>query len=789
MMNQIKERTASSVAVSASMPRARETADIPTAHRSAIIPLLAWVFLICLAMISIAFLKAPDPVPATAVQGQFSAERAMDIVRKIAQAPHTNASSADDAVRQYLISQLSSLGMQPQVFAAMGIHAEGSAVVAGNTLDVLGRWPGTANSGAIMLMAHYDSAHTSPGAADDASGIAAILEAIRALHAGPPLKNDVIVLFTEGEEPGLLGAEAFAARHPWLKDVGLILNFEARGQKGPSLLFETSANNRPLIESFAQVAPHPIGSSLFYNLYELLPNDTDFSVFRRLQIPGFNFAFGAGLEAYHSALDVPARLSEASLQHHGSYALTLTRYFGQLNLKTLPRNGGDDVFFDWFGSEFVSYSRAWVVPLQIAATVLLLVLLAWHLRKREIAVSRQLLAFVYCVGFMLVLPLLLALTNLAMIRAMGGRFIFGDTPANAWLLIGYVLLGGAIAALAASTGRRITLPELPIAGLAVFCLVGWVAAIALPSGSYLFCFPLLSSTVVLLATIRQQQKLHPIANIILGLVGPIFAVLLYAPLIYLFYVYLPLQPGTVAAVGALLGLFFLSIFSVPEMAMPKGWPRRGVTIALFVLALGSLAVGVELSHASAEHPRRDSVVYSMNANDGTSEWISYDSALDNWTQQFFSKSGQQPHAVPDHLAGSQRPVFSAPAPSVRLFSPVAEIEKHDAEAGVHTLQMTVKSLRNANALYLVFARGIQAVSLKIGDIDVPVTPVGPLRITLLGLPAAGARLQIVVKSNSDISFWIMDKSFQLPVEIPPRPDNIIGNEASDMTLVCRRYQL
>src|SRR6185437_5122426 len=251
------------------------------------------------------------------------------------------------------------------------------------TQDIVGRLSGTASSGAILLMAHYDSVYRAPGAADDGAGVAAILETLRALRTGPALKNDLVILFTDGEEAGILGAEAFVAS-PQVKDVGAIINFEARGNRGPSMLFETSSNNHPVIDAFAKAAPYPVGSSLFYDLYRLLPNDTDFSVFRKSRIPGLNFAFGEGLEAYHSALDAPDKLSLDSLQHHGSYALALARQLGQMQLNQLADPTGDDVFFDWFGSHLVHYRRTWVLPLQAAATLLLLVALGLSIRKGEV---------------------------------------------------------------------------------------------------------------------------------------------------------------------------------------------------------------------------------------------------------------------------------------------------------------------------------------------------------------------------------------------------------------------
>ena len=183
----------------------------------------------------------------------------------------------------------------------------GSAVIVAHIHDILARLPGTTSSGTIMLMAHYDSVLLSSGAADDGSSVAAILESVRALRASPTaLKNDLILLFTDGEEEaGLLGAEAFATAHPWIKDVSLIMNFEARGDRGPSLLFQTSPGNSFLIETTAHSASYPVGSSLFYSLYILLPNDTDFTIFRPYKIPGLNFAFGENLEAFHSGLNNP----------------------------------------------------------------------------------------------------------------------------------------------------------------------------------------------------------------------------------------------------------------------------------------------------------------------------------------------------------------------------------------------------------------------------------------------------------------------------------------------------
>src|SRR6185436_14698966 len=204
-------------------------------------------------------------------------------------------------------------------------------VNAATVANVIARLKGTGAGRALLLSAHYDSVATGAGASDDAAGVAALLETARALKTQPPLQNDVIFLFTDGEEAGLFGARAFTEQHPWAKDVGVVMNFEARGNGGPSIMFETSSGNQQLIKTFGQTAPDPVASSLTYEIYKLLPNDTDLSVFKEAKLPGLNFAYINGFTHYHTNLDTPVQLDERSLQHHGASALALTRAFGNGN--------------------------------------------------------------------------------------------------------------------------------------------------------------------------------------------------------------------------------------------------------------------------------------------------------------------------------------------------------------------------------------------------------------------------------------------------------------------------
>ena len=148
--------------------------------------------------------------------------------------------------------------------------------------NILARIKGQGPSGkkALMLCAHYDSVDEGPGRSDNAAGVAVVLETLRALKAGPPLERDVIVLFTDGEESGLLGARLFVNEHPWAREIGLALNFDARGNSGPSIMFETSDANGWLISQYAEAVQQPLATSLSMDVYKIMPNDSDMTVFK-----------------------------------------------------------------------------------------------------------------------------------------------------------------------------------------------------------------------------------------------------------------------------------------------------------------------------------------------------------------------------------------------------------------------------------------------------------------------------------------------------------------------------
>lgn len=277
----------------------------------------------------------PSPRAANAPDTVFASSRALTQLVEIAREPHPPGSPAHERVRRQLLERMTDLGLDPQVQTAEYVRTTGDAATGATVRNLLGRLPGTASTGAILLTAHYDGRTFSHAAADDGAGVVTVLETIRALNALGPLQNDLIVLISDAEELGLLGSRAFVDRHPWMAEVRLVVSVEMRGAGGPSIMFETNTDNGWVIERLDAANPAPLANALSIDVYRRLPNDTDFTPFREAGVQGYNFAAIGRGNIYHQAYDTPQNLDEATLQHHGTQVLALTRDLGFQDLSVV----------------------------------------------------------------------------------------------------------------------------------------------------------------------------------------------------------------------------------------------------------------------------------------------------------------------------------------------------------------------------------------------------------------------------------------------------------------------
>jgi hypothetical protein len=468
------------------------------------------VFIAIVCGIVLGFQLPPPALPADAPANVFSALRAFRHVEAIAREPHTLGSRPAEPVRAYIVAELKALGLQPEIQRPHDWRApeqEPAAAAAPSRRDVqniVARWRGLGSPAkkALLLSAHYDSVARSPGAGDDASGVAAILESLRALSAGPRLERDVIVLINEGEEVGLFGADVFSMEHRWAKDVGVVLNFDARGNNGPSYMFETSDGNGWLIEQLASALPHPMATSLTVEVYRLMPNDTDLTIYKQYGMAGLNFAFVGGLYYYHSPEDTPANLDLRTLQHQGENLLAMAQRLGQLDLDEVRRN--DVVYTSLLEQFVVIYPRRWVLPFCGCAglgfvAVVALGVMRQRVRFAEIAAGflvflLAVVATLIAIGTLwLALGEILSRVGVILIRSDLGRTGVSVSRFDVALLAGSSAIAVGIASVIFAWLSRRWSWE----GLGLGVLGWWLAATVatslwLPGASYAFLWPLLA---------------------------------------------------------------------------------------------------------------------------------------------------------------------------------------------------------------------------------------------------------------------------------------------------------
>jgi Predicted aminopeptidases len=762
--------------------------------------LATFIFIIALVALGLYRLSAPDVVPANAPPLEFSSGRAMKTLDIVAKEAHPIGSLAHSATRDYLVKQLTDAGLAPQVQTSTGVsQSAGGTVRAGTVNNILARLQGTDNSKAILLSAHYDSVPTSFGASDDGAGVVAILETLRALRAGEPLRNDVIFLFTDAEEVGLLGANAFVTEHPWARDVGVTFNFEARGNSGPVIMFETSEQNGWLIKEFAKAAPRPVANSAAYEVYRILPNDTDLRVFKKAGLAGLNFAYIDGFTHYHTQLDTFASVDEKSLQHHGSYALNLTRHFGNLDLNRSPER--NEVYFDVLGATLIHYSSAWAVPLAIVTALLFASLVVWGIKKHWISFSGMALGFVAVLLSMIAAPLLVTLVwyLINKLNPVTGWKPPGDTYNTNLYLIAFIVLTVAVTStIYVLFRRRISVENLTVGGLCWWVILSLLTSFLLPGASYLFTWPLLFSMFGLGGALALKERDGAsLKRLALLLACSIPAIVLLAPTIYVMSVGLPFS-----LVGAMMVLVVLSLaLLIPHFDVMTA-NKWSLPVAATMIGVGLILFGILTTATDTNHPKLDSVFYALNADNGKAVWASFDKSPDEWTAQYLSAHPGS-EIMPQFFYGnSQRPFLQSPASVESLAAPSVAVLSDSTNNDVRTLRFNVSSPRRASVFAIYFDSELEVLNATVNGkrIESNSTPASKARekqwaMMYYGIPAEGIELVLDLRANVPVKMRVVDQSYGLPetqnTPYTPRPSNVILAPLpfNYSTLVSRSFNL
>jgi hypothetical protein len=594
--------------------------------------------LVVAAAASIAWSRPPAPLPATAAATTFSAARALEHVEAIAKKPHPLGSAADADVRAYLLARLAALGIPAEVQEATvvqtryGNPADGWPAAVGTVKNVVARTRGTQGgegTPALLLMAHYDSVSMAPGASDDGAGVATLLETARALAAQGPTVHDVIFLFTEGEEDGLLGARAFIHHHRWKPDVRMVLNFEARGDRGPVFMFQTTGGNGALVRALAGAVAHPMGASITGEIYKRLPNDTDLTEWLATDVQGMNFANIAGFDRYHSPTDTPANLDRGTLQQHGDYAVAMARRFADGDLS--PPREPDAVFFD-LGPLFVRYPASWAAPLSAAALALALAL-AWLAVKRGHAKPAGLALGATLALLPVILATLVAWAAWVLLAVVHADYTFFPATSEApqrYYFVGFAALGATVALLAyVFLLRRLRVAELAAGTAVVWGLIGALLAFQLPAAAYLVTVPLLFAVVPQLAATATARGLEDTRALPASLLAAAAAL----PLVGLFPladVAMMVRGASLSPVAALVTAMAMS-FAVPTVYFVLLAGRGAPPLLAAAAALLGLVLGAFTPSFDAADPRSDTLFYAVDRDADKAYWATSDAAPDAFT--------------------------------------------------------------------------------------------------------------------------------------------------------------
>ncbi len=653
-----------------------------------IIAVICWIFFAMMPR-----WVSADDAPLT----EFSTKRAMLHVAEMAKNPHYVGSAGHEAVARYLIGELKKMGLDPVLQEGTTLSGWGNL---SKSKNIIARIKGTGSGKALLLLSHYDSAphSVSHGAADDGSGVAAVLETLRAfLHNATPHKNDIIVLFSDAEELGLNGAALFVTQHEWANDVGLVLNSEARGTSGPAyLLMEVNNGNAAMVDGFSEAHPrYPVANSLMYSIYKMLPNDTDLTVFREQgKIQGFNFAFIDGHYNYHTAQDDIQHLDPRSLQHQGSYLVALTDYFSNANLETL-QTSEDRVYFST-PVNFISYPFEWIFPMLIIAAILFVFIVFIGLGKRTLVPSEIGRGFLNLLGALLVC---------GAIGFFGWKILLSIYPQYNDIQQGFTYNGHsyifAFLFLALSVcflfyfrrQQDNAVMSQSVAPLTLWLVINAAVAFYLPGAAF-FIIPLFCAILMLGYFVVTQKT-----NMFFNLLFCVPALVLFVPFLWQFPIGLGLKIlfGSMMLAVLVFGLLLPVFGSFGNKGL---WSGLMLLISVGFLIHAHLNSGYETGKA-----KPNSLVYLYDADKDKAYWATYDVNLDDWTKTYLGDNPGNGDAVnTDKLFSKYNAAFtfSAAAPQKELAGPTVDFLLDSIINTQHYYKIRITPNRKVNR-YDIFA--------------------------------------------------------------------------------------
>lgn len=646
-------------------------------------------------------LDGPSVKPLDAPADAFSAARAFSAFSPVIKEgqPHPAGTHQNHIVRNRLIATLTSLGLEvsTQDGFSCGYRFPGCSTVSNIVAIKKGQ---DSSSKAVLFLSHYDSVPAAPAASDDGMGVATALELARALTATAPTKNDVIILITDAEEVGLKGAALFAEDHPLMARVGVVVNVESRGVTGPSMMFETSQNNNGLIDIFKSNVTKPTASSLTYEVYKRMPNDTDVSVFKKHGTPAINFAHSWGVALYHSQLDDLDHMDQRTLQHHGDNALASVLAFANMDLDSI-QHSEDATYFDLFGLTLVKWSSSTGHIRAAVGLLLILVLVIINLRS-----DLRLMNLIWGIIFV---PI-----SVALVVGLGYILSF---PLGKWVDLypldhpypwagRIALISAAFLGLywAAKWAKGLATPMgLMLINWLIMAALATFLALVIPGASYMFLAPIMTFMVGAMIDFYLNRHVGPHFGDLrwasrFGLVAAIYIAIYHFVIFELVlnfqfshFKMIPLLPLMLAATPV--------IARYLSEGHPSGSENRNTLALTMVVAT---IISMMMPTYTLDRPRGMNLTYIQNDDTGSAVWDMV--AIGNADMGYLAASGfpaeKQPLVkVPPYPASNS---YYKKALNQHIPAPQWTVVSDDISGQTRTVTAQLKSVRGGNTIRLIF---------------------------------------------------------------------------------------
>ena len=198
------------------------------------------------------------------------------------------------------------------------------------------------NAQNLLLVAHYDSAEESYGAGDDGMPVAGLLETIRCLK-NKSFKNNIYILFTDGEEQEFLGAIDFIIQNHVNFD--LVINFDNSGNSGNLFLYHYSNDNltRQYFKSNKREVSYSFVNELLFNQNsEYFQYETsDAFMFVKKGYNTLDLALACNPFYYHSEKDNFYNIDVDALYNMTKSMIEMVEYYGN---NKIEKGNNDEIF-------------------------------------------------------------------------------------------------------------------------------------------------------------------------------------------------------------------------------------------------------------------------------------------------------------------------------------------------------------------------------------------------------------------------------------------------------------